>query len=187
METKAPENRAPDCQTGAATDDIIPTGYEPLYEEEMASASVPRIKNILVPIDFSPSSEKALAYAAALARQFEAKITMLHILQVQFYANEFAYMPLEDCAMCDGMRGRLDAMASRKLGIELLGATIVRNGVPFDEIVKAARELDSDMIVISTRGLTGLKHLLIGSTAERVVRYAPCPVLVVGKREHDIV
>jgi nucleotide-binding universal stress UspA family protein len=74
-------------------------------------------------------------------------------------------------------------MARGCIAPELLEKTLVRHGVAFDEITKAARELCVDMIVISTHGYTGLKHVVMGSTAERVVRYAGCPVLVVRERE----
>jgi nucleotide-binding universal stress UspA family protein len=63
----------------------------------------------------------------------------------------------------------------------------VRVGLPSDDIVEAARELDSDLIVIATHGYTGWKHLCLGSTAERVVRCAPCPVLVVREKEHEFI
>jgi len=61
----------------------------------------------------------------------------------------------------------------------------VRNGLPSHEIVEAAKDLDIDLIIIATHGYTGWKHFCIGSTAERVVRAAPCPVLVVREKEHQ--
>ena len=64
---------------------------------------------------------------------------------------------------------------------------LVRAGQPYYEITTAAKELDVDLIVITTHGRTGLKHALLGSTAERVVRHAPCPVLTVREREHDFI
>jgi nucleotide-binding universal stress UspA family protein len=64
---------------------------------------------------------------------------------------------------------------------------VVRLGHPYQEITDAARELKVDLIVISTHGYTGLKHVLLGSTAERIVRHAPCPVLTVREKEQDFV
>jgi nucleotide-binding universal stress UspA family protein len=65
--------------------------------------------------------------------------------------------------------------------------TSQRLGTPYEEIVKVAKEREVDLIVIATYGYTGLKHFLLGSTAERVVRIAPCPVLVVRQEERDFV
>ena len=67
-----------------------------------------------------------------------------------------------------------------------IGST-TREGMPAHEIVEAAKELDTDLIVIATHGFTGWKHFCIGSTAERVVRTAPCPVFVVREKEHDFI
>jgi len=166
-----------------------PASLEPACGADAAAVAHPvsRLTNILVPVDFSIASEKALTYAVSIARQFGAKITLLHVSQAQLYGCEFAYLPIEDDAMCQRIRELLDSLATGKVGPDLLADTVVRNGVPFDEIVKAAKELNSDLIVINTNGHTGLKHILLGSTAERVVRYAPCPVLVVRERQHDFV
>jgi nucleotide-binding universal stress UspA family protein len=168
------------------TADCGQTGYEPLCGEEVATP-VPRLQTILVPVDFTPDSEKSLTYAVCLAKQFGARITLLHVSQVQFCGTEFAYMPIEDWAICEGVRTRLDALVERKVGLDLLGATLVRHGVCFEVITCVAREINADMIVVSTHGYTGLKHLMAGSTAERVVRHAPCPVLVVHPQERDFV
>ena len=64
--------------------------------------------------------------------------------------------------------------------------TVMRTGLAAHEIVETARDLDSDLIVIATHGYTGWKHLCIGSTAERVVRTAPCPVFVVREKQHEL-
>jgi nucleotide-binding universal stress UspA family protein len=145
------------------------------------------LKTILVPVDFSAASEKALAYAIPLARQCGAKITLLHVSQVQFCATEFAYTPIEQTSIEGCVREQLESLASARLGPELRGGALVRHGMPFYEIAKAAEEIEADMIVINTRGYTGLKHALLGSTAERVLRYAPCPVLVVREGEREFV
>ena len=84
--------------------------------------------------------------------------------------------------------GQLKALANsvRNAGITRVGSS-VRPGLAAHEIVEAAKELDVDLIVIATHGYTGWKHFAIGSTAERVVRAAPCPVLVVREKEHEFV
>lgn len=138
-----------------------------------------KLSNILVPIDFSEGSGGALAYAGTLANQFGAKVTLLFVCQAHFYASEFGHMPMEEAAMCEDSCERLRSFAAGKIDPGLLGEMLVCNGVPFAEITKTAIERQMDMIVISTRGCKGLKHVLMGSTAERVVRHACCPVLVV--------
>ena len=78
----------------------------------------------------------------------------------------------------------LDGVARREVAENLLKETKVSVGRPFQEITDAARNLKVDLIVIATHGYTGLKHTVLGSTAERVVRYAPCPVLTVREKEN---
>lgn len=148
------------------------------------------IKSILVPTDFSPESEKALAYAVPLARAFGARLILLHVVEpiaTPDFAKSFPLAMENDRRMADGKR-HLERVA-RDIGIEpkLLGRIVVRYGRSFNEIADAARLLKADLIVISTHGYTGLKHALLGSTTERVVRHAPCPVLVVRPREHEFV
>ena len=138
-----------------------------------------RLKNILVPIDLSDASEKALDYAVPFARRFGAKITLLYVTQAYFCASEFAYMPVEETEMRERIRRRLETLGTAAVGPELLGGTLVRDGSAFDEINRVAREIHADMIVINTHGYTGLKHIHMGITAVLVVSFAPCPVFVV--------
>ncbi len=146
------------------------------------------IQSILVPIDFSPASEKALAYAVPLARQFGAKLTLLHVVEpvaTPDFANSFPLAVENDKVMAK-CREHLEGV-SRSLEIEpkLIEKTLVRLGRSFHEITEAARTLKVDLIIISTHGYSGLKRALLGSTTERVVRHAPCPVLVVRERERE--
>lgn len=143
------------------------------------AARIVELRSILVPVDFSEASANSLAFAVSLAEHFGAKITLLHVSQAQFYATEFGHTPGAETSIGEGCRGRLRAFATGKVEPELLEETLVRGGVPFDEITKAAKERGMDLIVVSTRGQTGLKHVLMGSTAERVVQHSPCPVLVI--------
>lgn len=142
-----------------------------------------QIRSILVPIDFSPPSAQALKYAAALATQFGAKITLLNVVQ-PVATPDFAYYPLmmeNDKVNAQAKRELEGVPVSQGVDSNLIEKFVVRNGVPFHEITGAADSLKADLIVISTHGYTGLKHVLLGSTAERVVRHAPCPVLVVAR------
>jgi nucleotide-binding universal stress UspA family protein len=146
------------------------------------------IERILVPIDFSASAEKALRYAVSFARQFEAKITLLHVRPVPYYTGELGgyatVFPVNE-PPAEKVQARLDADVKRLVPPEMRARTLLRIGAAYDEICKAARDAKADLIIIATHGHTGLKHVLLGSTAERVVRHAPCPVLVVREHEHE--
>jgi universal stress protein A len=155
-------------------------------KEAAPSATFLQLKKILVPLDFSQISEKAFRYAIKFAGQFGSSVTLLHVIQPMVYPADFGYPPtlvdsLDD-TMQQAAKERLQAMAS-SAPIEM--ETIIRLGQPYHEITIAARELEVDLIIITTHGHTGLKHALLGSTAERVVRHAPCPVLTLREREHD--
>jgi universal stress protein A len=146
------------------------------------------LKKILVPLDFSPLSKKALQYAQRFARQFKTDLTLLHVLEQPMPATFEGLQissPFPEDELPDAKK-RLNTLAAsvRNPGVTTVRA-ILRRGLAAHEIVEAAKELDVDLIVIATHGYTGWKHFCIGSTAERVVRAAPCPVLVVREKEHD--
>lgn len=153
----------------------------------MASSQI-QLKHILVPTDFSETSGKALKYAQRFAEQFGAKVTLLHVIQPLIYPADFGYPPTvldtADETIRQRVQERLNLLASTA-GVPV--EVHVREGQPYNEIAAAAREFEVDLIIIPTHGRTGLKHVLLGSTAERVVRHAPCPVLTVREREHDFV
>jgi universal stress protein A len=155
-------------------------------EGSSSQPSYLRLKKILVPLDFSEVSEKAFRYAIRFAEQFGSSITLLHVIQPIVYPADFGYPPTLVDSLDDTMQQaameRLDAMATR---VKLEVQTTIRLGQPYHEITTAAKELDVDLIILTTHGHTGLKHALLGSTAERVVRHAPCPVLSLREREHD--
>ena len=140
------------------------------------------IRSILVPIDFSPDSEKALAYAVPFARQFGSRLTLLHVIEpvvTPGFASSFPLVVATDKLMAECLRHLDVVIRHLKVEPKLIEKTLVRYGRAFHEITDSARTLDTDLIIISTHGYAGLKHVLVGSTAERVVRHAPCPVLVV--------
>jgi nucleotide-binding universal stress UspA family protein len=150
------------------------------------------LKKILVPIDFSEASRKAMQYALSFARQFNAEVLLLHVIELTPLASPSAPLPI---IQDETTRATLHESAAKHLaawrdesGLPARIKASVREGVSAHaEIVKTATEGNIDLIVLGTQGRTGLAHLLIGSTAERVVRHAPCPVLVVREREHDFV
>ena len=147
------------------------------------------MKSILVPIDFSWPSKKALEYAVPFARQFGAKITLLFVLEPPVYTGDIGYVPMEvdNEGSLKAAAKKLAELAELAVEPELLEQTLVRTGRPFQEITDIARSLNTDLIIIATHGYTGLKHVLLGSTVERVVRIAPCPVLTVREEEHEFV
>lgn len=148
-----------------------------------------RLKRILVPVDFSDCSRKALRYAIPFAREFGASISLLSIVHVPYHGSDFEgiSLPMLESELRSSAVKQLEAMAAKELPAEISRDTTVRVGRPFHEIVEAAREGNADLIILATHGHTGLKHMLLGSTAENVVRHASCPVLIVREQEHEFV
>ena len=147
-----------------------------------------KISNILVATDFSESAVRAVATAADYARHFQAQLTILHAYRVDIPIAS----PLTGggYVLPDGFfeqlakeaRLRVEKVASEiaAKGVSAVGVAVDRH--PASAIVEEAKARKADLIVMGTRGLTGIKHLALGSVADRVVRTAPCPVLTVG---HD--
>ena len=140
-----------------------------------------KITNVLVPIDFSKRSLEAVEFALPLIKRFGADLHLVHIFEPDYPFASMAAMPLivPELEVGKRVRRHLKSVA-KKYSIELRQEnTHACKGRPFEEICRLARDRGIDLIVATTRGLTGLKHLALGSTAERIVRYSPCPVLVV--------
>lgn len=131
-------------------------------------------------------------FAIPLARQIGGKITLLHVLDWQADSGISSAMGVMNAIgqSADATKRRLDRLAKKIIPEALLDSTVVRVARPHLEIAKAARDLKMDVIVISTHGHTGLKRVFLGSTADRVVRHATCPVLTVrsvpGKKSPDL-
>jgi universal stress protein A len=156
-----------------------------------AAATTPfRLKKILVPVDFSDCSKKALQYALPLAKQHDAAITLIYVAPNPAYAAD-AYGLLDYASILDGTLANgeknLASLLADEVGGKVPGNAVVRAGSPGVQIADLAKSMLADLIIISTHGHTGLKHVLLGSVAEHVVRHAPCPVLVVREREHEFV
>jgi universal stress protein A len=145
------------------------------------TARLLKLERILVPMDFSSASERALDYAVTLASKFEARITLIHVVEIISGPADptFGYVPVDDGPRVAASAKRLEKTGAEMIPPALLETTLVRHGHPYHQITTAAEELGTDLIVISTHGYTGLTHVLLGSTAERIVRHAPCPVLTV--------
>jgi nucleotide-binding universal stress UspA family protein len=144
-----------------------------------------KIEKILVPLDFSPSSLQALDYATSLAKRFRAAIHLIHVHPPDEAASTpgAAHLLLESAETIERLNEELTGIHRKRVEPFCPENCHVRGGQPYQEIVRLAREIDADLIALSTRGHSGLKRLLLGSTAERVVRSGPCPVLVVRKRK----
>jgi universal stress protein A len=135
---------------------------------------------ILVPTDFSDPSKRALKYAARFAAQFGSKVTLIHVIEPVMSADFTTFpLALDEEKVVENARQRLLHLGKANLDGTSLEAAVVRSGNPFHEITEAARELDVDLIILATHGYTGIKRALLGSTAERVVRYAQCAVMTV--------
>lgn len=138
-----------------------------------------RIKTILVPLDFSRASIQALKYTIPLAEEFGATIHLVHVQPVdELTAIENAGGLMLSCADSIALMQDRLSEALRDQDKFWPDNCHVVSGRPFEEICKLAGKIEADLIVLPTRGLGRLKHVLLGSTAERVVRYAPCPVLI---------
>lgn len=145
------------------------------------------LKNILVPTDLTEMSLKSLQYAVPLAKQFGAKITLLHVVEPTAYTPELPYpaalgadhLAVLACRLAEISAGHIDG------GIPV--DKVVRHGFAFENIMDVARDTRTDLIITTTHGYSGLKHALMGSIAESVARSAPCPVLVIRETEHEFV
>jgi universal stress protein A len=147
------------------------------------------LKKILVPSDFSPASSKAFKYALRFAKQFGAELALLHVLEPA-PPSLMGITPSPGFSESELVNAEKNFRAwiasARAVGVIKTQST-VRTGLASHEILEAAKELDVDLIVIATHGFAGWKHFCIGSTAERVARAAPCPVLVVREKEHEFI
>jgi nucleotide-binding universal stress UspA family protein len=157
-------------------------GYSPFRP-----ISVPeiRLKTILVPVDFSECSRKAYHYAISFAKQFNAEIILLHIVEI-VPPGITAYDPVR--LEADAREAATKEMAEwrRETQAEEFTKAVLRSGASVaQDIIRAAEDANVDLIVIGNHGHAGLSRFLLGSTAERVVRHAPCPVFVVRQSEHD--
>lgn len=137
---------------------------------------------ILAPTDFSPNSDRAVGYAIQLAQRLGAKLTLLHIVpEASALDYSMGGVSIEEI---EGWQQEAEKRLAKQLTqakleyqeVESVQRTALH---PRDEIVKAATDLPADLLVISTHGYTGWKHVLFGSDAEKIIEHAPCPILVV--------
>jgi universal stress protein A len=155
---------------------------------ERLSAPV-NVSKILVSIDFTRRSEQTIAYGLQLARFWTAKILFLHVLprldefaSFPFYReiySRFASAEQKHSAAREKARNELAKLERQAAALELNGKGTLREGIPQEEVIRVAANVKPDLIVLGSHGYKRLRRLLLGSTAEHVVRHAPCPVLIV--------
>jgi len=139
------------------------------------------IQKILVPIDFSDYSKSALKYAVNFCKNCKADMFLIYVVEPVIYPPDFSMgqiaIPSVNSEWDERARQELDKLAKEEIPSSVSVKTIIKTGKPFLEIIETAGELDVDLIIIATHGRSGVEHILFGSTAEKVVRKAPCPVL----------
>lgn len=146
------------------------------------------IQKILCPIDFSAPSRNALRYANEFAKAMNAKITVLHVIQPQPIAADVnvPYVPLE-IELEKNAREDLEHLVSKEVDKSVLVEQVLAFGLPSDCVIEQARKENVDLIILGTHGRSGISRLLMGSTAENVIRHATCPVLVVKAEEKEFI
>lgn len=141
------------------------------------------ITRILVPIDFSGASFKAISYALAISRRFSVEVHFVHVIDTSQYLPP-TFLMASDASQTEwkiGLRKQLETVARKFSKPGEIAVHRPLEGCAYRHICLEARRLKADLIIIATHGYTGYKRAFLGSTTERVVRFAPCPVLVVRK------
>ena len=147
------------------------------------------LKKILCPIDHSDCSKEALKYAVSLAMKDEAKLLLLHIIDIRSFNEGLEAMSAQipDEETLEQLRVKLLDCIPEEIRDDMEVEALVVQGIPFAEIISTAKENEIDMIVIGSHGRTGISHMMLGSVSEKVVRKAPCPVLTVRQPGHEFV
>lgn len=140
-------------------------------------------KTILFATDFSESSDYAFQYALALARKFEARLLLIHVINEPvdlrgFYVPHISFETLEE-EIEQGAVKMMEKFCRTHMGDFADYQTFVVPGIPYDEIIKKADEHKAELIILGTHGRSGLDHVLFGSTAEKVVRKSAIPVMTI--------
>src|SRR5262249_19396384 len=156
---------------------MLPADEHTLERKDTVMAT----QRFLVPLDFSEYANQALDYAINLASKLGARLTLLHVIQALPLGGvdmgvtvPYTYMQELEAEIMESMNDYLQRVTAA--GLE--GEIAVVHGVPFHEIIELAKNQRADLIIMGTHGRTGFQHVLLGSVAEKVVRLAPCPVLV---------
>lgn len=146
------------------------------------------LRRILVPTDFSLPAQRALRYAIEFAKKFDAEILLVHVIEPPAYAAAFARGgPIEETdeqrRAYDWFDSQLQNQAKEEVPDTVRCRTMLFKGTASAEIAQCAAREEADLIVMATSGRSGLKDVLLGSTAERVLRRSPCPVMTVHRTQ----
>ncbi len=149
-----------------------------------------KIKKILFPTDFSEFANHALIYVKEFANLHGAKVILLHVNEMANYANGYGFGPtyyeydidIKNYSI-QQMNKLKDSLSKEDFEVE----TQISQGNPFVAIVESSKKHNVDLIIMATHGYGAIKHLLIGSTAEKVVQHSTCPVLTIKHPEHEFV
>lgn len=138
---------------------------------------------ILFAVDFSQSSDYAFQYALSLAKKYDARLLIIHVINEPvdlrgFYVPHISFEKLEQ-EIEEGARKMMEKFCRTQIKDYSKYETFIVPGIPYDEIIKNAQEHSADLILMGTHGRTGLDHVLFGSTAEKVVRKSPVPVMTI--------
>jgi nucleotide-binding universal stress UspA family protein len=147
------------------------------------------LKKILCPIDHSDCSKEALRYAVSFAMKDEAKLYLLHVIDIRSFDESIDAMSkqIPDDETLNQLKTKLLDCIPEEIRSGMDVEAIVVQGIPFAEIISTARKENIDMIVIGSHGRTGIAHIMLGSVSEKVIRKAPCPVLTVRQSNHKFV
>jgi universal stress protein A len=138
------------------------------------------ISRILVPVDFSDYSKAAVRYAQEFAAKFDAQIVLAHVVEQMVYPGDWMYPPLAGSEFAVEKKERLlEKLKELTAGASVKVKHIVKVGRAWHELLEIAKTEKVDLIIIATHGYTGLKHVFLGSVAEKVVRHSSCAVLTV--------
>ena len=178
-------NRVRQTAQGSVSELTVRRAPIPVMTVQKNSQKNDRIQRILVPVDFSIYSRQALEYAISIAQKYDAKLVLIHVVEQEvypaFYDDRVESIFEVDKNLTNSVIANLHDFVADLVDESLVEAFVVREGVAHKEIVSYVNEQSVDLLVIATHGLTGLEYLLLGSTAEKVIRWAVCPVLTIKR------
>ncbi len=168
-----------------------PAPSHPAASSATHGFAVPKlaITSILVPIDFSIHSKNALKYAIPLARQFKASLHLVFVVEPTVYPADLGFGQVVLPGVEDELRQKgaeeLESLITKEIAGRVEATCSVRTGSPHHEILREAEERKVDLIVVASHGHSGVEHILFGSTADRIVHHARCPVLTIRPTEKE--